>query len=105
LLIPPESNVERTDWERSLALQRGEYKVLSAEPTFNMSDDIVTSDAAFSSLSSLFIDGPDGWTDDYEDIIESEDQLVETSVASAVDAELASDRDAIIARLNRLMSQ
>lgn len=32
LLIPPESNVSITDWERALALQRGEYSVLAQEP-------------------------------------------------------------------------
>jgi hypothetical protein len=32
LLIPPESNVSVTDWERALALQRGEYSVLEEEP-------------------------------------------------------------------------
>lgn len=32
LLIPPESNVSVTDWERALALQRGEFSVLEEEP-------------------------------------------------------------------------
>lgn len=33
LLLPPESNVSVTDWERALALQRGHYSVLDEEPT------------------------------------------------------------------------
>jgi hypothetical protein len=36
LLIPPESNVSITDWERALALQRGEYSVLAQEPDVHM---------------------------------------------------------------------
>ena len=32
LLLPPESNVSVTDWERALALQRGQYTVLDEEP-------------------------------------------------------------------------
>lgn len=32
LMIPPESNVSVTDWERALALQRGEFSVLEEEP-------------------------------------------------------------------------
>ncbi len=32
LLLPPESNVSVTDWERALALQRGHYSVLDEEP-------------------------------------------------------------------------
>jgi hypothetical protein len=32
LLLPPESNVSVTDWERALALQRGQYTVLEEEP-------------------------------------------------------------------------
>lgn len=34
LLIPPESNVSVTDWERALALQRGEFTVLDYEPSY-----------------------------------------------------------------------
>jgi Protein of unknown function (DUF3110) len=117
LLIPPESNVERTDWERALALQRGEYKVLAAEPIFNQqqSEEIITSESAFSP-SSFFIDAPDGWTDDYED--EESEELSEHDsfigvgsthrdhVATSVNARLAeTNMDGIIATLERLMSQ
>ena len=37
LLIPPESNVSVTDWERALALQRGEFSVLEKEPMISQS--------------------------------------------------------------------
>ncbi|KAI8113688.1 hypothetical protein M9435_003682 [Picochlorum sp. BPE23] len=37
LLIPPESNVSVTDWERALALQRGEFSVLEEEPMISQS--------------------------------------------------------------------
>jgi hypothetical protein len=32
LLLPPELNVEMTDWERSLRLREGQFAVLEAEP-------------------------------------------------------------------------
>lgn len=109
LLIPPESNVERTDWERALALQRGEYKILSDEPTFTSNDDLlemeIASESAFSP-SSFFIDGPDGWTDDYEDDEESVDFEQQSDIAiSSVEARMADGMDSIVASFERLMSQ
>jgi hypothetical protein len=115
LLIPPESNVDRTDWERSLALHRGEYNVLASEPIFNHEEIEISSESAFSP-SSFFIDGPDGWTDDYKDGENGEDQFEQQNsagplgnidnVASSVHARLAeSNMNGIIATLERLMSQ
>ena len=101
LLIPPESHVERTDWERALDLNRGDYEVLPVEPVFNGN---LSSESAFSP-SSFFIDGPDGWIDDYEDDEEFE-QGRGDHVASSVNARLAdSNMEGIIATLERLMSQ
>ena len=58
LLIPPESNVEKTDWERAIALQRGDYTVLDSEPVLP-EDDASPTDFFFSP-SSLFGNGGGG---------------------------------------------
>ena len=96
--------MERTDWERALALQRGEYKVLESEPMV-----AEESDPVFASTSSLnaadflapgfFIDGPD-W-------VHSQDEYdVQDDVANSVDHRLAEANLAgIRAELERLMSQ
>lgn len=104
LLIPPESNVERTDWERALALQRGEYKVLEAEPMLaEETDPVFAQTSAFNAADYLapgfFIDGPD-W-------VHSQDEYdVQDDVAHSVDHRMAEANLAgIRAELERLMSQ
>lgn len=104
LLIPPESNVERTDWERALALQRGEYKVLEAEPLLaEETDPVFAPTSAFNAADYLapgfFIDGPD-W-------VHSQDEYdVQDDVAHSADHRMAEANLAgIRAELERLMSQ
>lgn len=44
LLLPPESNVSVTDWERALALQRGHYSVLDEEPAVSQRQETANSE-------------------------------------------------------------
>lgn len=52
LLLPPESNVSVTDWERALALQRGQYTVLDEEPQVNVATGPSNSTNSTNSMSS-----------------------------------------------------
>lgn len=83
LLIPPESNVTMTDWERALALQRGDYKVLDEEPALGTS---AVAEAESTPLApGFFIDGPD-WVYDHEDALDVsnivDSKLADSSIAS-----------------------
>lgn len=99
LLIPPESNVERTDWERSLALQRGEYRVLDAEPAVGGADE--AADPVFGPPTPVyagagsFYDQLGAWAEE-----EAERDEVATSVDCRI---LAADLADIRAELERLL--
>lgn len=94
LLIPPESNVERTDWERALALQRGEYRVLDAEPGVGGSEDAAV-DPVYAGWT--FYDELGAWAEE-----EAERDEVATSVDCRI---LAADLAEIRAELERLLDQ
>lgn len=53
LLLPPDSNVNVTDWERTLRLQRGEFRVLDLEPSSS-----ATTMLDVGLADGFFIDGP-----------------------------------------------
>lgn len=90
LLIPPEANVGVTDWERALALQRGEYHVLDAEPAVGYAQGASALPADYLTPTGFFIDGPE-WV--------YEDEVADSVASRLADANLA----AIRAELERLM--
>lgn len=57
LLIPPDYNVGMTDWEKSLRLRRGEFRVLEAEPPLVPGSTGTLADAA-AALEELFARSP-----------------------------------------------
>jgi len=56
LLLPPESNVSVTDWERALALQRGQYTVLEEEPQAILGQDEIVDDAELFRMDEVTFD-------------------------------------------------
>lgn len=113
LFIPPEANVGVTDWERALALQRGEYRVLDSEPTVGNESGAVEplyngllngTDVVASVANGFFIDGPDWVFNEDEEEVEVDDQLAD--VSSVMDDALADAANlaAIRASLERLLN-
>lgn len=98
LLIPPEANVGVTDWERALALQRGEFQVLDSEPAYGAAlngNDASLEDAL---APGFFIDGPE-WV--YGESRNSQD----ADFSNIVDSKLADANIAAIrADLERLLN-
>lgn len=82
LLLPPDSNMRVTDWERSLKLQRGEIAVLDLEPPSAGALDAGLSDG-------FFIDGP-AWVHDdaAAAALQSKDESA-VEVRFAVDTQVA----------------
>lgn len=104
LLIPPESNVEQTDWERALALQRGEFKVLDQEPQVHDSDPVYASASGNGGNSgNVFLDAPEWWLS----VPASEEEgWIGDDVVQRVAKHLAeADLAAVRAGLERLMNQ
>lgn len=65
LLIPPESNVSVTDWERALALQRGEFSVLEEEP-------MISAMHSMDGVEDALVDASfDGHVDNVSNIVDS----------------------------------
>lgn len=80
LLIPPESNVSVTDWERALALQRGEFSVLEEEPKRAVSQK--RDEDAFASMFSM--DGiEDGMCHDAKMELDNVSNIVDSRMANA----------------------
>jgi len=95
-LIPPESNVAVTDWERALSLQRGMYSVLDEEPALGGAP--VEAECS-PDIPSFFIDGPDWvhYSSDFEDSAADLSNIVDSKLA---DVSIASIREGLERLLN-----
>jgi hypothetical protein len=106
LFIPPEANVGVTDWERALALQRGEFRVLDSEPAVGSEGGLEHVNGSFiganddvaSVGNGFFIDGPDWVFNEEDDQLGNASNVMDDVLADA--ASLA----AIRASLERLLN-
>lgn len=97
LLIPPEAHVGVTDWERSMALQRGQYSVLEEEPQLDPVSE--TSEDQHSPTMAPYIESTRDWA---HDVVVQE----ATDLSNIVDGKLAdSTLAAIRADLERLLNK